>query len=839
MKNRIISLVLTLSLCVSLLVLPAHAEYVYNPIPPSDAATFWNALSGFFGFGGLEFIDSLILPTTGRCSKATLEQCCDTYNGWLSKLVSGFSTIDTGGFRSYSICQYDPANDIYRLQDTTTKMWVCDSQGRFPYVESSDWSGGVLNEAGSGADVPATPSISNNHWVGERSLANQVVLITYDSLSECVVNLNNEGYTCSIQKQTINGTTFYVIKDNGRQVYCNSLNQPFASKGETSATDIKYDYITNDNSTTINDSQVIDMADGILNVINENGERTELYIDQITFDFDNRQYTLNAYNYVYNTTNNYYEYHYYTYNVSYTYNYTYINYIGSTVEFQPEEYKLYYELPDGRTSADLTAEEIAGLSLDFDVVNYDRAYTDTHTQSLYHFDGNWSDDSYYSNSTSLAWISGASITYMDANAFSGAMYLDSLQHEFKTTYPTALSGDHTVQYRMYFGGQGGESPFVEYNYAGKANKIYKNPTSGTYSYIGWSKSYPVLAWDSTALYIAGSWSSWDIMWRKVCDLPLGSWVDIAYVCSGSDAYVFVNGVRYAFPQADYKVYTTSSGSTTAKWTSKTFHDYSGGKQITWYFHPGAHSFYYLDELRIVDFAVYTSSYQPSPVPFDTNNVFVLPDSSALEPLTIAVQHDTPVSGYRVGGVRPTFPSRGMVFFPVEKSRITDCQIYNGSYWESVECRLWTGSRWIPLWAFDVTTLQDLWDMADQDVQAPITTETGFWSWWQSQWLDFRAWLSSGGSIGGSGTTVDPTAFPTEPPDPSDPESSGWSFLDLLKALKDGTWKIITGVVGSVFGGVAGIVSGVVSVGDYFDAYDVENPDGVLGIVNYGGEDIWD
>lgn len=130
-------------------------------------------------------------------------------------------------------------------------------------------------------------------------------------------------------------------------------------------------------------------------------------------------------------------------------------------------------------------------------------------------------------------------------------------------------------------------------------------------------------------------------------------------------------------------------------------------------------------------------------------------------------------------------------------------------------------------------------MADQDVQAPITTETGFWSWWQSQWLDFRAWLSSGGSIGGSGTTVDPTAFPTEPPDPSDPESSGWSFLDLLKALKDGTWKIITGVVGSVFGGVAGIVSGVVSVGDYFDAYDVENPDGVLGIVNYGGEDIWD
>lgn len=108
-------------------------------------------------------------------------------------------------------------------------------------------------------------------------------------------------------------------------------------------------------------------------------------------------------------------------------------------------------------------------------------------------------------------------------------------------------------------------------------------------------------------------------------------------------------------------------------------------------------------------------------------------------------------------------------------------------------------------------------------------------------MDFRAWLSgsSGGPIGGSGTTVDPTAFPTEPPDPSDPESSGWSFLDLLVALKDGTWKIITGVVGSVFGGVAGIVSGVVSVGNYFDAYNDGSEENIFGIVNYGGEDIWD
>ena len=194
-------------------------------------------------------------------------------------------------------------------------------------------------------------------------------------------------------------------------------------------------------------------------------------------------------------------------------------------------------------------------------------------------------------------------------------------------------------------------------------------------------------------------------------------------------------------------------------------------------------------------------------------------------------------------MRPTFPKRGQVWFTVENKRVRGCYVYTGTAWESVNCRYYTGSRWIPIYAFDMDTLADLWDIADGgDAITPITTESGFWNWWKAQWLDFRSWLSTHG-IGGSGTTVNPTVLPTVPPTidgaTGEETEAGWSFLDLLVALKDGTWKIITGVVGSVFGGVAGIVSGVVSVGNYFDAYDVENPDGVLGIVNYGGEDIWD
>ena len=67
MKNRIISLVLTLSLCASLLVLPAHA-YDYQPDSVGSYGRFMNSVSeGFLSLTGspLPTMDSLTLPVTG------------------------------------------------------------------------------------------------------------------------------------------------------------------------------------------------------------------------------------------------------------------------------------------------------------------------------------------------------------------------------------------------------------------------------------------------------------------------------------------------------------------------------------------------------------------------------------------------------------------------------------------------------------------------------------------------------------------------------------------------------------------------------------------------------
>ena len=133
-------------------------------------------------------------------------------------------------------------------------------------------------------------------------------------------------------------------------------------------------------------------------------------------------------------------------------------------------------------------------------------------------------------------------------------------------------------------------------------------------------------------------------------------------------------------------------------------------------------------------------------------------SDELQPNTAAIQSDIPVQGYTVGGVRPTFPVRGDVWMPVEGSRITGVQIYNGRAWEETNARYWTGKRWIPIYAFDLVTLQDMWDVTSstgEDVSPPISSEYGFWNWWQKQWLDFRAWLEKSGGTGTGPGTIYP------------------------------------------------------------------------------------
>lgn len=434
--------------------------------------------------------------------------------------------------------------------------------------------------------------------------------------------------------------------------------------------------------------------------------------------------------------NNYYSYTFY-------YNYTYVYNIGSSGNYV-QEYEFYYKLPDGRSSADLTEEDLAGLSLDFDIINYSQSSTDSLTDVLCHFDGTWDNSSFSGTEFPLNWVIGPSVTYLDSAAFEGSLFLDGLTHSFYfSNFVPSVSNGYTVQFRFKIDGPVSSTSSIPF---------LNNPASIRIPVLLYN-GYEQLQLGIYGSYIClGGLSSAPAKVPGV--VPYGSWVDFCLsVVPVSDTsyqiYVFLNGdnvISYRQNNVDslynpvfvFNTLRIDNSNAQTDWYSTS--DYEVVTDQSSF--PAVN----IDNLRIVNMALYTStsSYVPSPVPFDTNLVYVLPDTTNLAAPTIAVQDRTPVSAYRVGGVRPTFPDTGMVWMPVEDNRIQDCQIYNGSYWQSVGCRVWTGSRWVPAWAYDVVLQQDLWDMyGNEEIDSVITlSPEAFYSWFQEQWYEFSTTISS-------------------------------------------------------------------------------------------------
>jgi len=185
---------------------------------------------------------------------------------------------------------------------------------------------------------------------------------------------------------------------------------------------------------------------------------------------------------------------------------------------------------------------------------------------------------------------------------------------------------------------------------------------------------------------------------------------------------------------------------------------------------------------------------------------IAPVADDMNTPTLAVRTDLDITGYQLGGVRPSLPSKGLVWGLVESGRITSLQIYNGQAWELVDGRVWTGSRWVPYYAYDVLLLKDLYDIVESDPTLdPIYTETGFWSWLQSAWAEMLDKLDAiadavGGSSGsgsGSGSGEDADGL--------------WSrLMDILatgiSALLDGLISLITTALQTILSLVGDILS---------------------------------
>lgn len=972
-KKRVVSLFLCFALGASMMVSSVPTVSAVELPDQSDISEYiMRVTMTVTGVAGFDF-------PTGEVRMDTLESVRDIYNNTLAKLQRG-SILPIPDFTPTPWDLLGPAviteegdSGVARLIDSKNNVFITDEWGNYPYCYVA-------------GDVPAediaVENVHANVWLGLTERSPEVETVTQDALATAVIALNDAGIDCSLVKGYYNEILYYFICTPDYKYYCNSKGEMFVAPAEASATDLKRPHYNDDGDTM--ETPVIDRDNQTLNLPMSDGTVVNLTIDNMTYDDGDKSYTVNAYT----TINEGDEYHYtyYTYNVQYNITNTYITYIGSNEPYEREEYELYYELPDGRSSADLTAEEIAGMSFEFyDVMNYRRSTDNVSVRALYHFDGSLEDSSYFTAPDRFSWNNGASITYMESpSPFGGNLYLDNTAHSFDVFMPSIFAkNDFTIQFRYYQASEPDTQSNVENSLSGFASSLVNDT---------------LLKWDEAMLYDANG--------ASLASLPIGTWNEIGLVRQDGVLYYYLNGHCIGQISKDLAL----------------------SAELVFDFGSTSRAYSMLDEFRVLNFALVDGGqdYVPTAVPHDSNLVLVLPgtvrpvadeywevtsskenllsfdistftsgsvpdyspfgyvssdtsfevfdgysritrlttdtywadhvsiphyedgfrmvagsllspnktytvsvvlsdgsvesltfttpstlytgqtfyynnnskpatgihashnfgdgyihfrrtyntgsdyyplydwitiapkvevgafldimyielvegdstdlacewitaiyDSEELVPNTAAIQTTIPVAGYTVGGVRPSMPAKGDLWFPVMENRITGVQIYAGTHWEEVNARWWTGSRWIPIYAFDINTLEDLFDIADGDDVVSLLPDTNsFFRWWQLQWLDFRQWLEKtlGSSGGGSAVPDDELLPPIQ-----DDDGNGLSFIGLLGDLIVGIWDLGSGLYTVVFKPVfTNIGSSVSSITDVFSgegAFDISVPEG--------------
>jgi len=347
----------------------------------------------------------------------------------------------------------------------------------------------------------------------------------------------------------------------------NILYAPFENNDTMISNDGRHYYTDNTHSETNNNTTNNYYQGGDTTTNNVYNHETNKIFDytngqwwdvgELYYDASSKTYTANYQTHVGDV--------YYDYSMHWTYNidYTSITYLGSSETY--DIYNIYYELPDGRSSADLTAEDLEQLNLEYDVINYGLNCDDASLRALYHFDGDTQDSSYWSAYSNFDWNKGASINYLEANeGFEGCLYLDESVHQFSVTLPSALSyKDFSVLFRYY-------------------QMDTLNTDVNTFSII------------------AG-----EVLASLHHDfLPVGSWMEVGLIRHNGKFRVYVNGIP-AVTLSNTKVYTD---------------------KIRFTFGPEVQCVRYFDELRVFDYAIVEdgADYTPIVQAQTTNLVLSLP-----------------------------------------------------------------------------------------------------------------------------------------------------------------------------------------------------------------------
>jgi hypothetical protein len=444
----------------------------------------------------------------------------------------------------------------------------------------------------------------------------------------------------------------------------------------------------------------------------------------------------------------------YNYFVTYTPTYTNITYIvdGCGDPSQAVSNNYYFQLPDGRNSYNLTADDVFGIPLAGEVINYDAVPENDNCVALYHFDGNIVDVSGNGNTAKFA--DGTVPQYISSSSFGKHLMLTN-RGRFSLTLPEALEAPYTIEFRLNYGqyqsffpisselGNGYERDFYisdrRVTHSGSSSLYYDNQV-----FIKALKQY-LIYHNKYSFYFSGLDEGarknrfgyyWETGGLYFYDFPSvtsyyakdksGNFVTIStsLLSSNYDTCFIETENKYSAEKLTGQSFNYGSCSSNSsipillgQWVNmaivndgSTVKYYMNGVEFTppsnwvestgsvdylsFYGSPGF-TYSYYDELRISKGALYTENYTPASAPFDIPMALVLPSEKTEG--AIAVKSAVAVNNVRLGGVRPSYPAQGDVYISLDADKkVTSCQQYQSGTWTECQGSVCKDGNWVEL-----------------------------------------------------------------------------------------------------------------------------------------------